>query len=116
MIPAFLRSRLLRGGLVLTGLAAVIAAPLAVVGAPPAAAVTIAGASTLSDTVAVDWDHGHKQRTTDLHVLAWNDFHGNLEPAGLNIYGKFAGGAAYLAKLVHDRQAQDRGHPGPLPA
>jgi 5'-nucleotidase len=109
MIPAFLRTRLVRGGLVLTGLAAVIAAPLAVVGAPPAAAVTIAGAGTLSDTVAVDWDSGHRQRTTDLHVLAWNDFHGNLEPAGLNIYGRFAGGAAYLAKLVHDRQAQYRG-------
>jgi 5'-nucleotidase len=109
MIPGFLQRRLVRGGLVLTGLAAVIAAPLAVVGAPPAAAVTIAGAETLSDTVSVDWDHGHQPRTTDLHVLAWNDFHGNLEPAGLNIYGKFAGGAAYLAKLVHDRQAQYRG-------
>ena len=108
MIPAFLRTRLVRGGLVVTGLAAVIAAPLAVVGAPPAAAVTIAGAATLSDTVAVDWEHGHKQRTTDLHVLAWNDFHGNLEPASLNIYGRFAGGAAYLAKLVHDKQAQYR--------
>jgi 5'-nucleotidase len=91
--------------LVAAGLAAVIAAPLAVVGASPADAVTIAGASTLSDNVSVNWGHGDKDRTTDLHVLAWNDFHGNLEPAGLNIYGRFAGGAAYLAKLVRDRQA-----------
>ncbi len=106
MIRALLGSRFVRGGLVLTGLAAVVAAPLAVVGATPAGAVTIAGAQTLSDTVAVDWNHGHRQHTTDLHVLSWNDFHGNLEPAGLNIYGRFAGGAAYLAKLVKDRQAQ----------
>ena len=44
--------------------------------------------------------------TTDVHVLAWNDFHGNLEAgAGLNIYGQFAGGAAWLAKAVDDKQA-----------
>jgi 5'-nucleotidase len=68
--------------------------------------VTIAGADTLSDQVSVDWRAGNPHPdTTDLHVLAWNDFHGNLEPASLNIYGKFAGGAAYLAKLVKDRQA-----------
>ncbi len=35
-----------------------------------------------------------------------NDLHGNLEAASLNIYGKFAGGAAYLAKAVKDRQAR----------
>jgi len=106
MTPTFLRTRLARAGLMLTGLCAVIAAPLAVAGASPAGAVTIAGASTLSDQVSVDWDHGHKDRTTDLHVLTWNDFHGNLEPAGLNIYGHFAGGAAYLAKLVKAKQEQ----------
>ena len=45
-------------------------------------------------------------RTTDVHLLAWNDFHGNLEAgAGLNIYGQFAGGAAWLAKAVQDKQA-----------
>ena len=47
---------------------------------------------------------GHK--TTDVHLLAFNDLHGNLEAAGQNIYGQFAGGAAYLAKAVKDRQAQ----------
>ena len=40
-----------------------------------------------------------------MHLLAFNDLHGNLEAAGLNIYGQFAGGAAYLAKAVKDRQA-----------
>ena len=106
MTPTFLRTRLARAGLMLTGLCAVIAAPLAVAGAGPADAVTIAGASTLSDQVSVDWNHGHQDRTTDLHVLTWNDFHGNLEPAGLNIYGHFAGGAAYLAELVKAKQQQ----------
>jgi 5'-nucleotidase len=105
VIRTIVSSRGVRAGLVAAGLGAVLAAPLAVVGASPAGAVTIAGASTLSDNVSVDWGHGGKDRTTDLHVLAWNDFHGNLQPAGLNIYGQFAGGAAYLAKLVHDRQA-----------
>jgi 5'-nucleotidase len=47
-----------------------------------------------------------KQRTTDVHLLAFNDLHGNLEAAGLNIYGKFAGGAAYLARAIKDRQAR----------
>ena len=105
MIRSIVSSRGVRVGLIAAGLGAVLAAPLAVAGASPAGAVTIAGASTLSDNVSVTWGNGSKDRTTDLHVLAWNDFHGNLEPAGLNIYGQFAGGAAYLAKLVHDRQA-----------
>jgi 5'-nucleotidase len=41
-----------------------------------------------------------------VHVLAFNDLHGNLEAASLNIYGKYAGGAAYLAKAIKTRQAQ----------
>jgi 5'-nucleotidase len=103
----FLRSRAARAGLIIVALGAVAAAPLAVPKTQQADAVTIAGAGTLSDKVAVDWSGGHKpSRTTDVHLLAWNDFHGNLEPDALNIYGRFAGGAAYLAKLVHDRQAQ----------
>jgi 5''-nucleotidase/2'',3''-cyclic phosphodiesterase and related esterases len=108
LAPKLLRSRPVRAGLIGTGLAAVLVAPLAVVGAAPANAVTIGGARTLSDHVSVTWaDQKDKPvRTTDLHVLAWNDFHGNLAPGGLNIYGHFAGGAAYLAKAAHDKQAQ----------
>ena len=68
-------------------------------------AVTIDGARSLADKVAVQFKKS-KDRTTDVHLLAWNDFHGNLEAgAGLNIYGQFAGGAAWLAKAVHDKQA-----------
>jgi len=84
---------------------AVVAAPLAFNAEPHADAVVIDGASTLSDDVTVNWNNGHHGPATDVHVLAWNDFHGNIEPASLNIYGKFAGGAAYLAKLVKERQA-----------
>jgi 5'-nucleotidase len=105
VIPAVFRSRAARAGLIVVALGAVAAAPLAVTGTPPAGAVTIAGANTLSDKVSVDWagDH-HPAKTTDVHLIAWNDFHGNLEPTGLTQYGQFAGGAAYLAKAVHDKQ------------
>ena len=107
MHVTFLRSRAARAGLIVVALGAVAAAPLAVPKAQPAGAVTIAGAHTLTDKVAVGWAGSpSSRRTTDVHLLAWNDFHGNLEPAGLNIYGRFAGGAAYLAKAVHDKQAQ----------
>ena len=68
-------------------------------------ALAIDGANSLADTVSVQFK-ASKDRTTDVHLLAWNDFHGNLEAGpGLNIYGQFAGGAAWLAKAVHDKQA-----------
>jgi 5'-nucleotidase len=47
-----------------------------------------------------------KERTTPVHLLAFNDLHGRLEAASLNIYGRFAGGAAYLAKAIEDRQQE----------
>jgi 5'-nucleotidase len=85
---------------------AVLVAPL---GAPKRAAtdrVIISGARSLSDEVLVRFDQpAAADQTTDLHLLAFNDLHGNLEAGGLNIYGRFAGGAAYLAKAIKDRQA-----------
>jgi 5'-nucleotidase len=85
-------------------IAVVLAAPLA---SPNKAAggPIISGARSLSDQVNISFaavPPGHT--TTDVHLLAFNDLHGNLEPAALNIYGHFAGGAAYLAKAVKDRQ------------
>ena len=97
-----LAHRAVRGGLVAVSLGAVLAAPLATAGR--SSSVTISGARSLSDAVSVSYAAAPSS-TTDFHVLAFNDFHGNLEPASLNIYGRFAGGAAYLAKLVKDRQA-----------
>jgi 5'-nucleotidase len=87
-----------------TAIAIVLASPLA---SPNKAAAgpIISGARSISDQVSVDFGtlpEGHT--TTDVHLLAFNDLHGNLEAASLNVYGKFAGGAAYLAKAVKDRQ------------
>ena len=100
MRPASVRGRL---GLVAASVAAVVLAPLATTGT--AGAVEIAGARTLTDTVHVDFAK-KPAGTSDVHLIAFNDFHGNLEPAGLNLYGQFAGGAAFLAKAVKDKQAQ----------
>jgi 5'-nucleotidase len=93
-------------------LTTVLAAPLATSsGGGTASAATISGARNLTDKVSVTYHHpGKKTRTTDIHLLAFNDLHGNLEAAANNIYGQFAGGAAYLAKAIKDRQAQYRGH------
>ena len=68
--------------------------------------VVIAGAQSISDPVSIAYGVKKQGTTTDVHVLAFNDLHGNLEAAGNNIYGHFAGGAAYLAKAIKDRQAQ----------
>ena len=88
-------------------LGVVLTAPLARSGGNDAAgAVTISGARSLSDRVALTFDADKADNpTTDVHVLAFNDLHGTLEAAGNNLYGQFAGGAAYLAKAVKDRQA-----------
>lgn len=92
--------------LIAGALAVVVAAPLA--SAPPEGGdgVVISGARSLSDEVTVSYTSRRPARTTDLHVLAFNDLHGNLEAGGNNIYGRFAGGAAYLAKAVKERQRQ----------
>jgi 5'-nucleotidase len=82
----------------------VLAAPLASPNKAAADPVVISGARSLSDQVVVNF--GKKSgRTTDVHILAFNDLHGNLETGG-TLYGRYAGGAAYLAKMVKDRQAQ----------
>jgi 5'-nucleotidase len=47
----------------------------------------------------------NKDMSVTVHVLAYNDFHGTLDPGSQNLYGKFAGGGAYLAKVIKDKQA-----------
>jgi 5'-nucleotidase len=84
----------------------VLAAPLASPNKASAGPI-ISGARTLSDQVSVNLaavPPGHD--TSDLHILAFNDLHGTLDPAGQNLYGQFAGGAAYLAKVVKAKQAE----------
>jgi 5'-nucleotidase len=86
--------------------AVVLAAPLATAHRA-AASMTIAGAHSLSDQVSVAFDTAPAGHTTrDVHLLAFNDLHGTLDPGGQNLYGQFAGGAAFLAKKVEDLQAQ----------
>ena len=83
----------------------VLAAPLARPNRAAADNITISGARSLADQVSVRYSTAKQGETTDIHLLAFNDLHGNLEAAGNNIYGRFAGGAAYLAKAVKDKQA-----------
>ena len=87
-------------------LAVVLVAPLA---SPNRASadVTIAGARSLSDQVSVSFDAlppGHTAK--QVHLLAFNDLHGTLDPMSQTQYGQFAGGAAFLAKKVNDLQTQ----------
>jgi 5'-nucleotidase len=87
-------------------IAVVLAAPLA---SPNKAAggPIISGARSLSDQIVVNVaavPPGHT--TTDVHLLAFNDLHGTLDPGTNNLYGHFAGGAAFLAKVVKAKQAQ----------
>ena len=104
-LPGVLSRRPVKASLVAASLAAVLVAPIAASSGGPAGAVVIGGAHNLSDTISVQFAP-QPARTTDVHLLAWNDFHGNLEAtAGLNIYGQFAGGAAWLAQALHERQA-----------
>jgi 5'-nucleotidase len=100
-----LSNRWAQAGLAATAVTAVLVAPLATNSTGRAGAVTIAGARSLSDQVSVQFAPA-SGRTTDVHLIAYNDFHGTLEPASQTLYGDFAGGAAYLAKVVKDKQAQ----------
>jgi 5'-nucleotidase len=109
-----LRRRTARSVLVAGAVLAAVVTPLAT-GGGGAGATVIAGANNLSDTVSVRFQKP-KERTTDIHLLGFNDQHGNLEAAGLNIYGKFAGGSAYLAKAILDRQARYGDHQATLMA
>jgi 5'-nucleotidase len=82
----------------------VLGAPLATSNKAGADNVIIAGATSLTDRVAVSYADAASVRTTDVHILGFNDLHGNLETGGTQ-YGKYAGGAPYLAKEIKKRQA-----------
>jgi 5'-nucleotidase len=113
MARSWLRSWATQMVLAAAGVSIVLVVPLAApggIGSTPR--IVITGARTISDHVAVSFASASSTTTTDVHVLAFNDLHGTLEPGGNNIYGQFAGGAAYLAKVVKARQADY----GPLQA
>src|SRR5512132_2697617 len=106
MQRTWLRSWVTHVALAALAVGVVIAAPLASTKSNAKDTVIISGARSISDRVAVTFQEPSTHPTTDVHLLAFNDRHGTLEPAGNNIYGKFAGGAAYLAKVVEGKQAQ----------
>jgi 5'-nucleotidase len=85
------------------GLGVVALVPLATGRGSSASAAVITGPATLAQPLSVQFQTT-PAATTDVHLNAFNDFHGNLESAGLNIYNQYAGGAAYLAKAIRDRQ------------
>jgi 5'-nucleotidase len=87
-------------------IAAAVATPFAVGSSGVASGAVIGGASSLTEPVEVTYSKADKNRVGDVHLLAFNDFHGNLEPGSLNLYGRFAGGAAFLAKALKDKQAE----------
>jgi 5'-nucleotidase len=95
--------RLVVGLLAVAAMGTALLAPAAA-SSGHAGAATIDAARSLADKVEVHFQAANGP-TTDVHLLAWNDFHGNLEPATLNIYGEFAGGAAWLAQAVENKQA-----------
>jgi 5'-nucleotidase len=117
----WLRSWVVQVGVAGAAVAVVLTAPFASPN-PASAKVVIAGASSLSDRVTVNFaekppkpdkrdffDKPDKPdklaKASSVHILAFNDLHGNLQAGGNNIYGEFAGGAAYLAKMLKERQA-----------
>ena len=74
--------------------------------ADPSEAQTITGATSLSDTVSIG-NPLVDGATTEIHVLGFNDLHGHLDGSTPGtLYGRYAGGAAALSKLVKTRRAQ----------
>jgi 5'-nucleotidase len=113
MARSWLRNWATQMVLVAVAVSIVLVVPLAAPGGMGSVPrITITGARTISDHVSVTFAKAPSSRTTDVHILAFNDLHGTLEPGGNNIYGQFAGGAAYLARVVKERQTQY----GPLQA
>jgi 5'-nucleotidase len=104
MAVRVLSNRWVSLGAAAAAVTAVVVAPLAT-SSTGAGAATITGARSLSDQVSVQFAPA-SGRTTNIHLLAYNDFHGTLDPGSQTLYGQFAGGAAYLAKAIKDRQAQ----------
>ena len=69
-------------------------------------AQTITGATNLSDTVSIG-PPLIDGATTEIHVLGFNDLHGHLDGSTPGtLYGRYAGGASALSRLVKQRKAQ----------
>ena len=100
-----LRNWAVQLGLAAVALGVVLGAPLASPNKASGGPI-ISGARSLSDQLVVKFAAAPPRSTTDVHLLAFNDLHGTLDPGTNNLYGHFAGGAAFLAKVVKDKQAE----------
>ncbi len=83
-----------------------IIAPLA--SGSSANATVISGANSIGDTVKMAFPGAGSGTTTNIHVLGFNDLHGNLDATATTPakqYGSFAGGAANLANLVTSKRS-----------
>ena len=99
------RSQRLAISLLATTCVAVALGPLT---SGPAGA-QISGATSISDTVTIG-EAKVAGVTTDIHVLGFNDLHGNLDGiTSGNLYGRYAGGAAALGKQIATKRAQYKG-------
>ncbi|RNL78492.1 bifunctional metallophosphatase/5'-nucleotidase [Nocardioides marmorisolisilvae] len=75
-----------------------------------AAALAITGASALAGTPTAS-AKGAPAKDTTVHLLAFNDFHGNIDPpsgSGGLVNGVPAGGVEYLAHAVKAQRATDK--------
>ena len=97
--------RVLVGFLAVAAMGTALLAPLAR-SSGQAGAVTIDGARSLADKVSVQFQKA-QGRTTDVHLLAWNDFHGNLEagPASTSTASSPAAPPGW-PRRCEDKQAQ----------
>jgi 5'-nucleotidase len=96
----------MRGAAVLGALGTALVAPFA--GGSTAHATLIDGARSLGDVVKVQFPGAGTGPTTDVHLLGFNDFHGNLDATALSPskqYGQFAGGVSNLVKAIKDKRA-----------
>ena len=99
-------SAALRATLAAGVLGAALVVPFATGGT--AQATVISGANSIGDTVHVQFPGAGSGPTTTVHLLGFNDFHGNLDATATSPskqYGTFAGGAKNMAKQIADKKA-----------
>lgn len=99
------RRTTLRGIGAVALLGGALIAPLA--SGSPANATVISGAKSIGDVVTTAFPGAGTGATTDIHVLGFNDLHGNLDATATTPakqYNTFAGGAANLANVISTKK------------
>jgi 5'-nucleotidase len=71
------------------------------------AGAVIGGSNRIGDAVSVNFKQANPPggALVAAHILGFNDFHGQLESgSAIRRFGQYAGGSAYLAKAIKDKQ------------